>query len=140
MFWRRYPLRTTGSRECVPDDRLRERFHSLFVWRDGLLHRIAPRNDRPLSAAKPIDSARAARWGFAKDQPTRLKFSLDIATCHSALLKAPYTQVLRIRYEGTIHNVKNDRAARDTLKCQRNSVWLDVNNSSPHRCCCAVWR
>jgi hypothetical protein len=37
-------LRATGSRECAPDDRLREAIHSAH-WRDGLLRRVAPRND-----------------------------------------------------------------------------------------------
>src|SRR5215216_4287057 len=36
-------LRATGSRECAPDDRLREAIHSFFVPRHGLL-RFA-RND-----------------------------------------------------------------------------------------------
>ena len=50
-------LRANGSRECAPDDRLREAIHSFFARRDGLLRRgvyhragqrpdpLAPRND-----------------------------------------------------------------------------------------------
>src|SRR6266852_7427070 len=41
-------LRANGSRECAPEDRLREAIHLssyAFTWRDGLLRRFAPRND-----------------------------------------------------------------------------------------------
>jgi hypothetical protein len=43
----RYPtsLRANGSRECAPDDRLREAIHSFFLLLHGLLRRFAPRND-----------------------------------------------------------------------------------------------
>src|SRR6266705_504504 len=41
-------LRATGSRECAPDDRLREAIHRAAT-KDGLLRRYAPRND-----GKPI--------------------------------------------------------------------------------------
>jgi hypothetical protein len=38
-------LRATGSRECAPDDRLREAIHRATKRRNGLLRRFAPRND-----------------------------------------------------------------------------------------------
>ncbi len=41
-------LRANGSRECAPDDRLREAIHRAAT-KDGLLRRYAPRND-----GKPI--------------------------------------------------------------------------------------
>jgi len=37
-------LRANGSRECAPDDRLREALH-LIASKNGLLRRFAPRND-----------------------------------------------------------------------------------------------
>jgi len=36
-------LRANGSRECAPDDRLREAIHG--ARKGGLLRRFAPRND-----------------------------------------------------------------------------------------------
>src|ERR1700733_3902307 len=36
-------LRANGSRECAPDDRLREAIHSFFLLLHGLLRRFAPR-------------------------------------------------------------------------------------------------
>src|SRR5258706_8054150 len=38
-------LRANGSRECAPDDRLREAIHGRNKKKDGLLRRYAPRND-----------------------------------------------------------------------------------------------
>jgi hypothetical protein len=38
-------LRANGSRECAPDDRLREAIHSQSNGDNGLLRRFAPRND-----------------------------------------------------------------------------------------------
>jgi diguanylate cyclase (GGDEF)-like protein len=38
-------LRATGSRECAPDDRLREAIHRAAKRKNGLLRRYAPRND-----------------------------------------------------------------------------------------------
>jgi hypothetical protein len=39
-------LRANGSRECAPDDRLREAIHDITARPQyGLLRRIAPRND-----------------------------------------------------------------------------------------------
>ena len=40
-------LRANGSRECAPDDRLREAIHRTAQRMDGLLRRFAPRNDEP---------------------------------------------------------------------------------------------
>jgi hypothetical protein len=37
-------LRANGSRECAPDDRLREAIHGA-TRKNGLLRRFAPRND-----------------------------------------------------------------------------------------------
>jgi hypothetical protein len=41
--WPKRSLRANGSRECAPEDRLREAIHSFFPMHDGLL-RFA-RND-----------------------------------------------------------------------------------------------
>ncbi len=41
----RSSLRANGSRECAPDDRLREAIHSFFARQDGLLR--SARNDGP---------------------------------------------------------------------------------------------
>jgi hypothetical protein len=38
-------LRATGSRECAPDDKLREAIHLATGRKSGLLRRFAPRND-----------------------------------------------------------------------------------------------
>src|SRR5258706_7436853 len=38
-------LRANGSRECAPDDRLREAIHDQSNGENGLLRRLAPRND-----------------------------------------------------------------------------------------------
>jgi len=38
-------LRANGSRECAPDDRLREAIHRAATRKNGLLRRFAPRND-----------------------------------------------------------------------------------------------
>jgi hypothetical protein len=38
-------LRANGSRECAPDDRLREAIHCAAKQKAGLLRRFAPRND-----------------------------------------------------------------------------------------------
>src|ERR1700694_6351779 len=38
-------LRANGSRECAPDDRLREAIHLAAQRKNGLLRRCAPRND-----------------------------------------------------------------------------------------------
>jgi hypothetical protein len=38
-------LRANGSRECAPDDRLREAIHCHTNKEAGLLRRFAPRND-----------------------------------------------------------------------------------------------
>jgi hypothetical protein len=38
-------LRANGSRECAPDDRLREAIHRAEEQKAGLLRRFAPRND-----------------------------------------------------------------------------------------------
>src|SRR5882757_5989981 len=38
-------LRANGSRECAPDDRLREAIHRAAQRKNGLLRRFAPRND-----------------------------------------------------------------------------------------------
>ncbi|SIO42225.1 hypothetical protein SAMN05443247_05156 [Bradyrhizobium erythrophlei] len=43
---RRLPsLRANGSRECAPDDRLREAIHLAAQRKNGLLRRFAPHND-----------------------------------------------------------------------------------------------
>jgi hypothetical protein len=39
-----------GSRECAPDDRLREAIHLAAQRKNGLLRRYAPRNDGAPSA------------------------------------------------------------------------------------------
>jgi hypothetical protein len=44
-------LRSNGSRECAPDDRLREAIHSQSNGDNGLLCRFAPRNDGKHSSA-----------------------------------------------------------------------------------------
>src|SRR6266446_1708936 len=41
----RSSLRADGSRECAPDDRLREAIHLATRRKNGLLRRFAPRND-----------------------------------------------------------------------------------------------
>jgi len=41
----RASLRANGSRECAPDDRLREAIQKLHPRKNGLLRRFAPRND-----------------------------------------------------------------------------------------------
>src|SRR5438132_7995200 len=38
-------LRANGSRECAPDERLREAIHVAAKLKSGLLRRFAPRND-----------------------------------------------------------------------------------------------
>jgi hypothetical protein len=38
-------LRATGSRECAPDDRLREAIQPTAQRKNGLLRRLASRND-----------------------------------------------------------------------------------------------
>jgi len=38
-------LRANGSRECAPDDRLREAIQITNTKVNGLLRRVAPRND-----------------------------------------------------------------------------------------------
>jgi hypothetical protein len=38
-------LRANGSRECAPDDKLREAIHPTAKRKNGLLRRYAPRND-----------------------------------------------------------------------------------------------
>ena len=38
-------LQANGSRECAPDDRLREAIHVAAKLKSGLLRRFAPRND-----------------------------------------------------------------------------------------------
>src|SRR5712664_617262 len=53
-------LRANGSRECAPDDRLREAIHA--ARQAGLLRRVAPRNDgnysiSDISAALPPAAA-----------------------------------------------------------------------------------
>jgi len=53
-------LRANGSRECAPDDRLREAIHLSFCRDDGLLRRFAPRNDdnhSPESAHDTFDTS-----------------------------------------------------------------------------------
>jgi len=38
-------LRANGSRECAPDDKLREAIQLFVLPRNGLLRHFAPRND-----------------------------------------------------------------------------------------------
>src|SRR6267142_1740499 len=63
-----YPpsLRANGSRECAPDDRLREAIHRAAQRKNGLLRRSAPRNDAALvfnvSATVVSSRSRWERW------------------------------------------------------------------------------
>src|SRR5260370_4052492 len=52
-------LRANGSRECAPDDRLREAIHCHTKKEAGLLRRCAPRNDDKIRLRDP--AARCAR-------------------------------------------------------------------------------
>ena len=56
-------LRANGSRECAPDDRLREAIHLATQRKSGLLRRFAPRNDvAPISKTRlRVLAARCAR-------------------------------------------------------------------------------
>ena len=63
MFEIRKPsLRANGSRECAPDDRLREVIHLAAQRKNGLLRRYAPRND-DLKARHILNRHRPARPG-----------------------------------------------------------------------------
>jgi hypothetical protein len=46
-------LRANGSRECAPDDRLREAIHRAAQRKNGLLRRCTPRNDVEAAYASP---------------------------------------------------------------------------------------
>jgi hypothetical protein len=67
-------LRANGSRECAPDDRLREAIHSFFTRRDGLLR--GARNDdwRYFGAAKFANGASA----YTTSPPTIVSTDLII--------------------------------------------------------------
>src|SRR5258707_13155618 len=61
-----WSLRANGSRECAPDDRLREAIHRAAQRKNGLLRRSAPRNDAALvfnvSATVVSSRSRWERW------------------------------------------------------------------------------
>src|SRR5260370_24983632 len=50
-------LRANGSRECAPDDRLREAIHGAAQRKNGLLRRFAPRNDGAATPAPHLPAA-----------------------------------------------------------------------------------
>jgi len=54
-------LRANGSRECAPDDRLREAIHSQSSGDNGLLRRFAPRNDGSRSRHCSLRGAQATK-------------------------------------------------------------------------------
>src|SRR5260370_25223874 len=61
----RSSLRANGSRECAPDDRLREAIHAATQRKNGLLRRSTPRNDG-IARLPPLDLAySAANTAFA---------------------------------------------------------------------------
>jgi hypothetical protein len=49
-------LRANGSRECAPDDKLREAIHLASPQKNGLLRRFAPRNDGGIGVKWQINS------------------------------------------------------------------------------------
>jgi 2-polyprenyl-3-methyl-5-hydroxy-6-metoxy-1,4-benzoquinol methylase len=60
-------LRANGSRECAPDDKLREAIHSCDP-RFGLLRRFAPRNDE--KEATMLDHENRVRNEFSRQAET----------------------------------------------------------------------
>src|SRR3954469_13506204 len=58
-------LRANGSRECAPDDRLREAIHRAAERKSGFLRRCAPRNDVERATAHITTGASGSSFGPA---------------------------------------------------------------------------